>query len=197
MKDEPPPDARATELLQRWSDGDEEALADLAPFVFDDLRQIARRHLRWEGQGHTLRTTALVNEVFLKLLGKDTVAFDSRRHFYGAVSNLMRRILVDHARRRNTRKRGSGQRPSSLDAALERAVEKDLDLLKLSDALQDLERLDPEGYEIVHLRFFVGMNYREVAEVMKTSVATVRRSWATSLAWLRTQLETKGGHRKR
>ncbi|MCP3964314.1 MAG: sigma-70 family RNA polymerase sigma factor [bacterium] len=184
--------SRVSELLTRWSSGDKEAFDELAPAVFDHLHLMAKRRLRKENKGHTLQTTALVNEVFLKLLGKRTVAFDSHRKFFGFVAEEMRRILVDHARKRNTQSRGSGKRPSSLEKALNRAEEIDLDLAELNEALEDLKKLDPDASRVVDLRFFVGLTHRETADAMDVSVAKARRLWAVALVWLKRHLTKKG-----
>ncbi|HEX6708683.1 MAG TPA: ECF-type sigma factor [Albitalea sp.] len=180
-----------TELLHRWSDGDETALARLVPLVYDELRQLARRHLRHEREGHTLRGTALVHEAFMRLVQQRRVKFDSRAQFFAWSSQLMRRILVNHARDRRAGKRGGGAAPHSLEALQEeigeladQAGDPLLDLLALDDALRRLEQCDPRKSRVVELRFFGGLSVDETAEALQMSSSTVVREWATARAWL-------------
>jgi len=176
-----------TQLLHNWSDGKPEALDDLIPLVFDDLRRMASRYLRHE-RFLTLQPTALVNEVFLKLLQRDSLSWKNRLQFYGFVATEMRRILVDRARRRNADRRGGGQQPLTIDVALEVAAERNIDLQALDEALAGLASLDPDLSQVVELRFFVGLSHSEIADLQETSVATVRRRWESARTWLYREL---------
>ncbi len=179
--------AEITQLLHDWSDGESEALDDLMPLVFDDLRKMASRYLRRE-RFYTLQSTALVHEVFLRLLQRKTLSWNNKEQFYGFVATEMRRILIDRARRKKTNRRGGGRPHATLDDALEIAAERDIDLEALDLALNDLEELDPKLSRVVELRFFVGLSHAEIAEVVGTSVATVRRRWESARTWLYREL---------
>ena len=177
-----------TELLVRWRNGDSAALNALIPLVYGELHRLARHHLGREREGHTLQSTALVNEVYLRLLDQG-LAVENRTHFFAVASHLMRQILVDYARRRRAAKRGD-----SLERVTLSGVEKllssarNLDLLALDDALHDLERADPRLTKIVELRFFGGLSIEESAVALGTSASTVKREWATARAWLHREL---------
>ena len=173
-----------TELLAEWSDGDPEALERLMPLVFEDLRQLARKHFRREPDGHTLQPTALVHEVYVRLAGQRKVEWENRAQFFAFAAMLMRRILVDHAKARRTAKRGGGVRKLPLDEAFAMPGGGDLDLVLLDQALDDLAAIDPRQARIVELRFFVGLTQEEVAEVMDLSVTTVKREWRSARLWL-------------
>jgi RNA polymerase sigma factor (TIGR02999 family) len=173
-----------TELLADWSDGDPEALERLMPLVFEDLRQLARKHFRREPDGHTLQPTALVHEVYVRLAGQRKVEWDNRAQFFAFAAMLMRRILVDHAKARRTAKRGGGVRKLPLDDAFAMPGGEDLDVLRLDQALDELAGIDPRQARIVELRFFVGLTQEEVAEVMELSVTTVKREWRSARLWL-------------
>jgi len=177
-----------TRLLQDWCAGKPRALDDLAPLVFDDLRRMASRYLRRESS-RTLQSTALVNEVFIRLLKRESLQWKNRSHFFGFVAQEMRRILVDHARKKKAERRGSGRQPAALDDALTVAEKRDINLVALDAALEDLSRADPDLSQVVELRFFVGLTYEQIAEVQETSVATVRRLWGTAKAWLYRELQ--------
>jgi RNA polymerase sigma factor (TIGR02999 family) len=179
----PESSADITRLLQGWCNGEEGALEDLTPLIFDDLRRMASRYLRRE-PFRTLQSTALVNEVFVRLLNRDSLTWKNRSHFFGFVAQEMRRILVDHARRKRADRRGGGEQPASLDEAMAVAEERDINLVALGDALKDLQRADPELSQVVDLRFVVGLSHQQIADVMETSVATVRRRWETARTWL-------------
>jgi RNA polymerase sigma factor (TIGR02999 family) len=174
-----------TGLLQQWRGGNREALDRLIPVVYDELRVIASRRLTREWRGSGLQTTALVNEAYVRLVGQRDVDWQSRAHFFAIAAQLMRRIVVDDARRRLSRKRGSGGMAITLDdvAAPEPAVET-VDVLALDTALGALERLDPEQGRLVELRFFGGMTVEETAEVLGVSPSTVKREWAVAKGWL-------------
>ena len=173
-----------TGLLQEWNRDHREALDRLMPLVISELRCLARRHLDSERGGHTLQPTALVNELYLKLIERQKVSWKDRTHFYAFAARIMRRILVDHARERRAAKRGSGLRAISLGNAIEAAARQELDLIALDDALTTLARLDPRQSRLVELRFFGGLSTTEAAEVLGVGVATVGRDWATARAWL-------------
>ncbi len=182
-----------TVLLREWSSGADKALDQLMPLVFDDLHQMASRYLRKEHCGHILQSTALVNEVLLDLLKRDSLEWKDRRHFFGFVANQMRRTLVDHARKRLTAKRGDGIEPTSLDEAMSAADGRRLDLVALDDALRDLAGLDPEAQRVVELKFFVGLTLKEIADIEETSVMTVRRRWDKAKIWLYRELADGSG----
>jgi len=182
-----------TGLLQAWGDGDRHALDRMLPLVYDELRRLARRHLRGEAAGHTLQATALTHEAFCRLVDLRRVRWRDRRHFFAMASRLMRRILVDHARRQRAAKRGGPRRPLSLDQAAELSAEPHPELLALDAALEELETLDPRQSRIVEMRFFGGFKIDEVSEVLGVSPATVRRDWTVAKAWLRRELHRRGG----
>ena len=173
-----------TTLLKNWSRGDQESLDRLMPLVFDELRRTARAYFAHERPGHTLQPTALVNEVFMRLADRRRVSWENRSHFFGCAAQIMRRILVDHARGHRAGKRGGGVAPAPLEEALEVARTRDLDLVALDDALEDLARVDPEGCRVVEMRFFAGLTHHEIAEVLEVPVIRVRRQWTTAKLWL-------------
>jgi RNA polymerase sigma factor (TIGR02999 family) len=179
---EAPPNA-VTRLLIEWSNGDEEALKRLMPLVYDELRRVASRQLRHERRDHTLQPTALVHEAYLKLIDQRRVRWQNRAHFFGVASRLIRRIVVDHARRRHAAKRGGGMQ-TVWPAAAQPGVEHNVDLLALDAALGRLDGLDPQQARVVELRFFGGLNVEDTAEVLGISTATVKRYWRTAKAWL-------------
>jgi RNA polymerase sigma factor (TIGR02999 family) len=176
-----------TELLQSWQSGNPAALERVMLMVYDDLRSLAARHLAKERPGHTLQTTALVHEAYLRLAGQHHADWKNRAHFFGAVAVIMRRILVDHARRRARDKRGGGVMVVPLSTAAEPAapdVDVGADVEALDRALDRLAALDPRQSRIVELRYFSGMTVEEIAEVMAISPGTVKRDWAVARAWL-------------
>lgn len=173
-------------MLVAWGDGDEAARDALIPVVYDQLRRIARQHLRRERPGHTLQTTALINEAYLKLV-EQSVSWQSRNHFFGIAARLMREVLVDHARARQRLKRGGNPQQISLTAA-EDEQEESADLLALNDALETLAEVDPQRSQIVELRFFGGLTIAETAQAMRISTPTVERGWRAARAWLQTEL---------
>lgn len=180
-----------TQLLQDWSQGDPAALERLIPFVFDDLRQMARRHFLREPSGHTLQPTALVNEVFLRLRGQRDFQWQNRDQFFAVAALLMRRILVDYAKGRHTQKRGEGLVMVPLEKAFNLAQAQNLDLEALDEALSRLAELDPRQAQIVDLRFFTGLKHEEIAELLKISVTTVKREWNSARIWLRRELSRR------
>lgn len=183
--------AEVTQILQDWSHGNPEALEDLMPLVFNDLRQMARRHFAREPSGHTLQPTALVNEVFLKLRGQREIQWENREQFFAVAAMLMRRILVDYAKGRHTKKRGDGVVKVPLEKALDVAEAKNLDVGALDDALSRLAELDSRQARIVELRFFTGLKHEEIADLLKVSVTTVKREWNSARLWLYRELSKK------
>ena len=182
------PSHEITQLLLAWSDGDETALTQLAPLVEAELRRLAQRYLSHERSGHTLQTTALVNEAYLRLIDWKNVHWQNRAHFFAVSAQLMRRILVDHARHRKYRKRGGDAIRVSLTEAVNVVQERSADVLALDEALQSLATLDPRKSQIVELRFFGGLSVEETAEVLKVSPRTVMREWGLAQAWLYREL---------
>jgi len=177
-----------TRLLVAWSDGDKSALEELTPLVYDELHRLAHRYMRGERAGHTLQTTALVNEAYTRLIDWKNVRWQNRAHFFGVSAELMRRILVDFARARGYQKRGGGMRAVTLNDAINVSNEKGVDLIALDEALSALAELDPRQSKVVELRFFGGLTNEEAAEVLNVSVATVRRDWSLASAWLHREL---------
>jgi RNA polymerase sigma-70 factor, ECF subfamily len=177
------PEGEVGTLLQAWSDGDRTALDKLTPIVYKELHRLARYYLRGERAGHSLQTTALVNEAYLRLADYKRMRWENRAHFFAVSAQLMRRILVDHARRHN-QKRGGGVPHLSLEETAVVGVGRDEDLVALDDALEALARLDPRKARVVELRFFGGLSVEETAEVLKISAVTVMRDWTTARAWL-------------
>jgi RNA polymerase sigma-70 factor (ECF subfamily) len=173
-----------TQLLQAWSRGEEQALEALIPLIYRELRQRAHRYMGRERPGHTLQTTALINEAYLRLVGSASVAWESRSHFFAIAARMMRRILVDHARTRRSLKRGGDGRPVSLDEGLLVSPSPDRDLVSLDDALNALAALDARKERVVELRFFGGLSVEETAEVLRVSPQTVLRDWKLAKVWL-------------
>jgi RNA polymerase sigma-70 factor (ECF subfamily) len=173
-----------TRLLQHWRRGKSAALEELLPLVNQELRRLARRYMFGERAGHTLQTTALVNEAYLRLVNSRRVNWQNRAHFFAISAQLMRRILVDHARARGYQKRGGGVPKVTLDEALVGPDEKGRDLVALDDALTALAEVDPRKSKVVELRFFGGLSVEETAEVLKVSPETVMRDWRLAKAWL-------------
>jgi RNA polymerase sigma factor (TIGR02999 family) len=182
-----PVSKNVTQLLHAWGKGDEAARDELIPLVYDTLRRIARHQLRGERAGHTLETTALINEAYLKLV-EQSVSWQSRAHFFGIAARLMRQLLVDYARARQRLKRGGDLQQISLTDAAGIAQDQAVDLLALDDALQILTEVDPQSSRIVELRFFGGLTIEETAQVMGISTPTVERGWRAARAWLQTEL---------
>jgi RNA polymerase sigma factor (TIGR02999 family) len=177
----PTPDV--TQLLSQWTDGDPRALDALLPLVYDELRRLARSYLQRERSDHTLQSTALVHEAYLRLVDQN-VSWQNRAHFFGIAAQMMRRILVDHARGRNSAKRGEGVCKVTLDEEIARAGQRDLDVIALDEALTNLARFDPQQSRIVELRFFAGLSIEDTSEILQISPATVKRDWAMAKAWL-------------
>ena len=181
-------DREITRLLFDWSHGDRRALDRLMPLVTRELRQLARSYLDRESSNHTLQPTALVNELYLRLVGNRSMTWQNRAHFFAFAAQTMRRILVDHARARKTAKRGSNVTMVSLDEARERSDAPDVEVLALHEVLKSLAEMDERQSRIVELRTFAGLGLVETAEVLGVSRATVSREWASAKAWLYGQL---------
>ena len=175
------------ELLRAWSDGDTSALERLTPIVYDELHRLARCYMRGERPGHSLQTTALVNEAYMRLVGYERMQWQNRAHFFAVSAQVMRRILVEHARRHNL-KRGGGVPHVSLEEAALVGGNRAADLVALDDAMQTLAQRDPRKAQVVEMRFFGGLNVDETADVLKVSPATVMRDWSTAKAWLYREL---------
>lgn len=184
----PPPPRPVTELLLAWGRGDESAFERLMPLVHDELRRLAHREMARERPGHTLQTTALVNEAYLRLIDASRVRWQDRAHFFAMSARLMRRILVDHARARDAHKRGGDVRRVSLDDAIPLAPERGADLAALDDALQALAAVDERKSRVVELRYFGGLSVEETAEALGVSPETVMRDWKMARAWLLREL---------
>jgi RNA polymerase sigma factor (TIGR02999 family) len=174
-----------THLLIQWSRGDSAALDALLPLVYDELRRLAQGYLSREKPGHTLSSTALVHEAYLRLVKQKDVTWQNRAHFFAVAARMMRRILVDHARRHKYAKRGGGAMTLSLDESIAPAApEREMDLVALDDALEALAKLDERQSRMVELRFFGGLSIEETSEVLGVSAPTVKREWASARAWL-------------
>ena len=179
-----------TQLLVAWSEGDRAALDELVPLVHAELRRIARNYMRGERRGHTLQTTALINEAYVRLVDQKHVQWQNRAHFLAIASQLMRRILVDYARRRQYQKRGGGIVQVTLSDAAEVTDKRSPDLVALDEALVSLAEIDPRRSRVVELRFFGGLSIEETAEVLKVSTTTVERDWTIAKAWLHKEVNS-------
>ncbi len=177
------PSQTVTQLLDQWADGDASAFERLVPLVYNELRRQAHRYFRNERGDHTLQSTALVHEAYLRLCQRPSARFANREHFFAISAQLIRQILVEHARRHRAAKRGGGHK-LALDEALATPNTRDVDLVALDDALLELTRLDPRQSRIVELRFFTGLSIAEIARVLHISPATVKRDWTTARLWL-------------
>ena len=176
-----------SQLLRAWSDGDQGALERLTPIVYKELHRLARHYMKGERPGHVLQTTALVNEAYMRLVDYKRMQWQNRAHFFAVSAQLMRRILVEHARRQNL-KRGGGVQHVSLDEAAVVGGDRPADLVALDAAMDALARLDPRKVQVVEMRFFGGLSVEETAEVLKVSPVTVMRDWSTAKAWLYREL---------
>ncbi|HEY8224381.1 MAG TPA: sigma-70 family RNA polymerase sigma factor [Pyrinomonadaceae bacterium] len=177
-----------TQLLIDWSNGDRAALDALIPLVEEELRRLAHRYMNRERVDHTLQTTALVNEAYMRLVNRKNVHWQNRAHFFGIAAQLMRTILVDHARGHASAKRGGGAGKLELNEALVVSEQKAAEVIALDDALKQLALIDPQQSRIVELRFFGGLTVEETAEVLQLSPATIKREWSTAKAWLYQEL---------
>jgi len=178
-----------TQLLIGWNKGDSSARDELMPLVHNELRRLARAYLRRERPNHTLQPTALVHEAYLRLIDQSEVNWQNRSHFFGIAARLMRQILINHAEAHRAAKRGGSQERLTLSAIDRFANKEEVDFLALNEALQNLERFDPLQSQIVELRFFAGLNFEEIAQVIGISTSAVKREWLTARAWLRRQLD--------
>jgi RNA polymerase sigma-70 factor, ECF subfamily len=181
-----------SKLLRAWTGGDQSALDGLTPIVHDELRRLAHRYMRRERTGHSLQTTALVNEAYIRLVDYKRMQWQNRAHFFAVSAQVMRRILVEHARRHNL-KRGGAIQHVSLDKAAVVGGGRPTDLVALDDAMHALARLDPRKEQVVEMRFFGGLSVDETAEVLKISAVTVMRDWSTAKAWLYRELTGGAG----
>jgi len=182
------PSSPVSQLLEAWSAGEETALDELMPYVYQELRALAARQMRRERADHTLQTTALVNEAFLKLVQQDGVEWANRSHFFAIAATAMRRVLVDYARERGTQKRGGDAERVSLDR-VQIAAKPEVNLVDLEECLLRLEKLDPQQVRIVELRYFAGCTIDEVAAALQISPSTVKREWRMARVWLRAELQ--------
>ena len=180
-----------TQLLVDWGNGDRQALEKLTPLVYQELKRLAARYLRRERREHTLQSTALVHEAWLRLIDQNHVHWQNRAQFFGIAGEMIRRILIDHARNRQAAKRGDGAIKLSLDEALGAPDRRYFYLVALDDALKDLANFDPKQGKLVELRFFAGLSIEESAEVLGVSPATVKREWAAAKAWLYRELSAR------
>jgi len=177
-----------TQLLINWSNGDQAALDELIPLVTAELRRLARHYLAQENPGHTLQTSALINEAYIRLIDQQNIAWQNRAHFFGVAAQVMRHILIDHARSYAYAKRGGGARKVPLDEAIIVNDKRSEELVALDDALKDLAVIDPRKSRIIELRFFGGLSIEETAEALKISPITVTREWRSAKAWLRREM---------
>jgi RNA polymerase sigma-70 factor (ECF subfamily) len=180
-------------LLEEWSSGNQSALDQLMPIIYDELRRLAHAYMKRERAGHTLQTTALVNEAYLKLVNQERAQWHNRKHFFAVSAQLMRRILVDRARTKNYQKRGGGEQTLSLDEALTISADNQAaEIIALDEALKELSAFDERKSQVVELRYFGGLSVEETADVLKISPVTVRRDWTTAKAWLYSRIKDEG-----
>ena len=186
------PQGDVTILLQRMREGDGDAVNRLIPLVLAELRQLAQHYLRSERAGHTLQPTALVNEAYLRLVGDQARSWQNRAHFIGVTASLMRRILIDQARRHRAKKRGGGELLVEIDGKRDGfQFERMEEMLALNDALDRLEKLSPRQRQVIELRYFGGLTLEETAEAMNVSIVTVRRDWMVARAWLKAEIRSE------
>src|SRR5215472_3767593 len=183
---------RVTELLEQWSHGDDAALAELTPLVYEELRRVAHHHLSRQRPNHTLQTTALVNEAYLRLADQTNPRWQNRAHFFAVAARAMRQILVSYARTQQAQKRGGGAFKVDLDEAALVSPDESKEIVDLHEALEQLSALDSRKAQVVELKYFGGLNYDEIAEVLKVSRITVRRDWEFAKVWLYTELNPAG-----
>lgn len=194
MANAPPQQRQITKLLAAWSDGNQSALDELYPLVYDELHRLARRYMSRERKGHTLQTTALINEAYVRLVDQRNVHWANRSHFFAISAQIMRRILIDHARRHAYAKRGGGVQQVSLEEAATITPQQGFELVRLDEALKSLAELDPRRSRVVELRYFGGLNNEEIAGVLNVSENTVTRDWNMARAWLYQQLTGSGAN---
>ena len=179
---------RVTQLLQQWSRGDDAAVVELTPLVYEELRRLAHHYMEGQRPNHTLQTTALVNEAYLRLADQTNPSWQNRAHFFGVAARAMRQIVVDYARSQQSQKRGGGLLRIELDEAAIVSPAESKEIVDLHEALERLATLDSRKAQVVELKYFGGLNYDEMAEVLKISRMTVRRDWEFARAWLHTEL---------
>ncbi len=179
-------------MLLAWGEGDRAALDELTPIVYDELRRLAKNYMRGQRAGHTLQTTALVNEAYLRLIDSSRIDWQNRTHFFAMAARLMRRILVDFARARNSLKRGGNLQKVSFEEALAVPLEPETNLVALDEALKKLAELNPRQSQVVELRYFGGLSEEEIAATLEISVRTVRRDWSIARAWLFRSIKEEG-----
>ena len=189
-----PPARDVTTLLMAWSSGSREALEELTPLVYNKLRQLAARELRRELPGHALQSTELVHEAYLKLVDQNRAQWKDREHFFAVAAQMIRRILVSHARAKNSAKRGGGKTMLTLEEPIAAAESESVDLVALDNALENLLEIDPQQGRIIELRFFAGLSIESTARLLGISSATVNREWRLAKAWLFRELSPKGAH---
>jgi RNA polymerase sigma factor (TIGR02999 family) len=183
-----PSPSNVTQMLQDWSNGDQEVLDKLVPVVYEELRHQAARYLRRERPGHTLQTTALIHEAYIRLIDQKSVRWQNRAHFFAIAAQLMRRILVDHARSHHAAKRGGSDIKLPLEEAMIVSEGREVDLVALDEALEKLAAIDPQQSRVVELKFFSGLSVEETAQVLGISARTVKRDWNVAKAWLRREI---------
>ena len=188
------PQHQITQLLAEWSEGNQSALDELYPLVYEELHRLARRYMSRERKGHTLQTTALINEAYVRLVDQRNVRWANRSHFFAISAQIMRRILIDHARRHAYAKRGGGAKQVSLEEAAIVAPDQASELVRLDEALQTLAKMDERRCHVVELRYFGGLSNEEIAGVLKVSENTVTRDWNLARAWLYQQLIGSAGN---
>ena len=188
------PQHQITQLLAEWSEGNQSALDELYPLVYEELHRLARRYMSRERRGHTLQTTALINEAYVRLVDQKNVRWANRSHFFAISAQIMRRILIDHARRHAYAKRGGGAKQVSLEEAAIVAPDQASELVRLDEALKTLAKMDERRCHVVELRYFGGLSNEEIAGVLKVSENTVTRDWNLARAWLYQQLTGSAGN---
>ena len=184
-----PSPTEVSDLLIAWGNGDQEALHKLIPLVYKELHRLAARYMRRESPGHTLQTSALVNEAYLKLVNQKKVQWQNRAHFFGVAAQLMRRILVDHAKTRTRAKRGAGVHNLSLDEAAIVSMDSATEFILIDNALTSLAKIDPHKCRIIEMKIFCGLTTEEIAEVEKVSLSTIEREWRKAKAWLHREIQ--------
>ena len=189
-----PPQHEITQLLAEWREGNQSALDELYPLVYDELHRLARRYMSRERKGHTLQTTALINEAYVRLVDQKNVHWANRSHFFAISAQIMRRILIDHARRHAYAKRGGGAQQVSLEEAAIVTPDASAEMLRLDEALKSLAEMDSRRSQVVELRYFGGLNNEEIAGVLNVSENTVTRDWNMARAWLYQQLTGRGAN---
>lgn len=180
-----------TRLLTDWSSGDQTALEELMPLIYDELRRMARRHMNGQPSGHTFQTTELIHEAYLKIAGHDGKKWTNRSHFFGVASKAMRHILVDYARSKNRQKRGGGREKITLSEELKKSEDRAEEIVALDEALNRLAELENRKADVVELKYFGGMTFDEIAEVLKISEKTARRDWRLARMWLLRELAVR------